>query len=412
MKVLHIVAGDLGGGAARGAYWLHQELRRLGVDSIILTDSRATYDDPSVFSIRTNIFGRALGYVRRQIDKLPSRLYLNREKRIFSTGIIGVDFTNTRHYRNADLVHLHWICKGLINMKHLSKVDKPIVWTLRDMWPFTGGCHYSLDCVNFRSGCGECMQLHSEKVNDLSAFILRRKKKYIPPAMQIVGISTWITEQARSSALFRAFNLRTIENNVRVDDFYRIDKSSARHELGIETNKKIILVGATGLNDFYKGFSKFIESLSFLDPSEYYLCFFGSTGSSELDGLGFEYTSLGYLTDQSALRNAYSCADVFVAPSVMEAFGKTLVEAMACETPVVCFDATGPKDIVTHQKNGYKALPFDSGSLAEGIKWVANAPNYQELCTNARNTALGKFDSKVVAKKYVELYKEMLSKSN
>ena len=99
---------------------------------------------------------------------------------------------------------------------------------------------------------------------------------------------------------------------------------------------------------------------------------------------------------------------MFVAPSLMDAFGKTLAEAMACGTPVVCFDATGPKDIVDHKINGYLAKPFESEDLADGIEWVLNASNYDELCLNAREKVVREFDSEVVAKKYIKLYEEIL----
>ena len=93
----------------------------------------------------------------------------------------------------------------------------------------------------------------------------------------------------------------------------------------------------------------------------------------------------------------------------MDAFGKTLAESMSCKTPVVCFDATGPKDIVTHKLDGYKAQPFESKDLANGIEWIVQNNNYDELCNNARQKVLNEFDSKVIAKKYIELYTEILS---
>ena len=75
---------------------------------------------------------------------------------------------------------------------------------------------------------------------------------------------------------------------------------------------------------------------------------------------------------------------------------------------MVCFDATGPKDIVSHKVDGYKATPFDSTSLAEGIAWVADAPNSTELSISARRKVMERFDSKGVAEKYLQLYTEML----
>ena len=172
----------------------------------------------------------------------------------------------------------------------------------------------------------------------------------------------------------------------------------------------MILAGATDLNAFYKGFSKLLEALKYLDKNQYYLCFFGRIDSSVVQSLDFEYTSFGFMYDDVSLMLIYSSADVFVAPSLMEAFGKTLAESMACGTPVVCFDATGPKDIVTHKLDGYKATPFDPKSLAKGIEWVLDSPDYKKLSDNSRRKVVMEFDNKVVAGKYAELYEEILTR--
>ena len=149
-----------------------------------------------------------------------------------------------------------------------------------------------------------------------------------------------------------------------------------------------------------------------MDKTKYFLCFFGKLDSKIIENLGFEYKNFGYLNDNISLRLTYSCADVFVAPSLMEAFGKTLAESMACRTPAVCFDATGPKDIITHKVDGYKAKPFEGEDLANGIEWVLNNDNYDKLCRNARKKVMENFDIKVIAEKYKKLYKEIIANEN
>jgi len=126
--------------------------------------------------------------------------------------------------------------------------------------------------------------------------------------------------------------------------------------------------------------------------------------------MGVSNTSLGYLDSTEDLRAAYSAADVFVAPSRMDAFGKTLVEAMLCGTPVVCFDAGGPKDIVEHRVTGYLAEPFSPEDLARGIRWVLEqSPGVQaDMCRNAQSQARERFDSRVIAEQYLELYRDIM----
>lgn len=411
MKILHIVAGNLGEGAARGAYWLHQGLCEQGIDSKIYTNSKTTLGDNRVISISKTKKGKVISMVRGQLDSLLTMFYPKRKRIIFSSGMFGFDFTKSKECQDADIIHLHWINDGFINIKHLETIDKPIVWTMRDMWPMTGGCHVAkaLDCENYKIGCGNCEQLNSNSSYDLSKIILNRKKKYLPKNMKMIGISHWLTEEAQQSELFKEFDVRTISNNVNTKEFFPVDKIIAKEILGIDTDKKIILTGSTTAKDFHKGFGKYLDAIETLDKEKYFLCFFGNLDKNIADSIGFEYKSFGYLYDNVSLRLVYSCANVFVSPSLMDAFGKTLAESMACATPVVCFDATGPKDIVTHKKDGYRAKPFDITDLANGMEWILNNENYDELGKNAREKVLREFDSTVVAKKYVELYKEVLN---
>jgi glycosyltransferase involved in cell wall biosynthesis len=408
MKILHIVAGDLTGGAARGAYWLHLGLLELGVDSKIFTNSKTLFDDNAIISVNKTKKDKFLNLLRMNIDPCITSCYPKRKKVIFSTGLFGVNFTKTQYYKEADIIHLHWICGGFVNIKHLKKINKPIVWTLRDMWPMTGGCHFSMDCTNYETGCGNCLQLNSNTKYDLSKYILKRKINNLPKNIHIVGISNWMSDQARTSKLFNSSPVSTIFNNINTKEFFPTSKKNARTIVNIQTDKKVVLVGAAYINDYYKGFSKYLEALAFLDRSKYFLCFFGNLNKKILQNIEFDYYCFGFLTDNVSLRLVYNCADVFVAPSVMEAFGKTLVESMACGTPVVCFDATGPKDIVSHKIDGYKAKPFDSEDLARGIEWVLYEANYNELCKNAREKAVCQFDSVKIAKEYIDLYRCLL----
>ncbi len=407
MKILHLVAGDLSGGAARGAYWLHHALLDLGVASEILTNSRNVSQYTHVHSIAERPVSKLKSMVRTQLDRLPASLYRHRKRWIFSTGLVGYNFTGTPQYKDADVVHLHWINSGFVNMAHLAKVDKPIVWTMRDMWPMTGGCHYAVECEKYKDGCGCCEQLASHGKYDLSRLILKRKIKKMPSKLIVVGISSWLRDCARKSKIFRDFDVRAISNNIDSFLFSPVDKKTAKKLLDLPDDKKVILVGAQNLRDPWKGFGLYLDSLRYLNKEDYLLLFFGSVDKYTLNDLGFASKSLGFLHDSLSLRVAYSAADVFVSPSTMEAFGKTIAEAMACRTPAVCFDATGPADIVTHKIDGYKAVPFKAQDLACGIEWVVNNASYDSLCVRARDKVVKKIDSRVVAMKYIDLYNEI-----
>ncbi len=408
MKILHIAAGNLSGGAARGTYWLHLGLRDIGLESRILTSSKSTLGDQDVNTINRAFFLKIVNWSRRKLDRiLPKFLGVDKEV-AFSTGLFGYDFTNTREYHEADVIHLHWINAGFVNISDLKKIKKPIVWTLRDMWPMTGGCHYALGCDRFKIGCGQCPLLNGNKLKDLSKFIWSRKKKFLNPKITLVGISNWISEQAKESELFRNFPVHTIENNIDLSDFFPEDKEKAKKVLSISTNRKIVLVGAHSVKSYYKGFDKFLEALTYLDGSKYLICTFGNLEQRELSEKDFEFHNFGFINDVNFLRAAYSMSDVFVAPSIMEAFGKTIAESMASGTPVVCFNATGPRDIVDHKVNGYKAEPFDPKELAKGIEWISKNTDYSKLSANAIEKVRTKYDSKIIAKKYESLYENIV----
>ena len=410
MKVLHLAAGELSSGAARGAYWLHQALREIGVDSTILTNATETYGDDSVISLARSPLQRLKFAVTKRVGRAPVRAYRNRQRRIFNTGLDGIDFTRHPAYAAADLIHLHWI-NGLVRIGMLKKVKRPVVWTLRDMWPFTGACHYAFDCERYTDACGRCPQLRSDHERDLTHYVLRHKQRSLPRGIRVVGISRWISECAKESALFRDCEVTTISNNVDVRAFAPLPKSEARQALGLDDGKRIVLVGAQDAASFYKGFDFFIEALTRLERDDLHVLLFGGSVASVPDSVGVQSTHLGFLSDIDELRVAYSAADVFVAPSRMDAFGKTLVEAMACETPVVCFDATGPRDIVEHRVSGYKAEPFSASDLARGMRWILEQPAeaHAALCKNARERAERRFDSRVIARQYESLYSEALA---
>jgi glycosyltransferase involved in cell wall biosynthesis len=409
MKILHLVAGELNGGAGRGAYWLHQGLRDLGVESTILTNAKEDLGDGSVISLTDSAFGKLKFSILYRLGQLPLQLYRKRQPSIFSTGFSGVDITRHSAYRASDLVHLHWV-NGLVRTRSLRNINKPVVWTLRDMWPFTGGCHHSLGCDRFTGSCGRCPQLESSRDHDLTRYVLRHKERSLPENLCIVGISQWMSECARRSALFRSRRVTTISNNIDTQQFFPVSKKFARQALGLDDNKKIVLAGAQDVASVYKGFDLFLEATKHLPKEDVQVVLFGNVDSGVKESFSVPSTTLGYLSDAVALRLAYSAADVFVAPSRVDAFGKTIVEAMSCGTPAVCFNATGPRDIIKHKESGYLAEPFNAQDLSQGIQWVLNlSPDaYAESCQAARLRAQHLFDSRVIAKAYMALYQDML----
>ena len=410
INVLHVVAGDLGLGAARGALWLHNGLLEQGFNSYLLSNSTINQNHKNVISTSASAKKKLLNFIKNKLDKAVKSLYKKSNDGIFSSGCFGTDITKLDLYKKCDIINFHWINNGFINMNLFHKIDKPIVWTIRDMWPLTGGCHYAINCDNYAKSCGKCPFLNSHTGVDASRLIFKRKKRLYRKDINIVAISNWLADEAKRSSLLKGNPIRMIPNNYDASIFFPLDKEDSRRFLGLTTQKKVILVGSININAEWKGYNKFIKALEFLNPDDYMVCTFGKGDTTQVAKKGFEVLNLGFLHDDVSMRIAYNIADVFVAPSLLEAFGKTIVEAMGCGIPVVCFDSTGPKDLVEHKQNGYKAIPYSPRDLANGISWVTTNKDYGALKNSAISKALKTYEKSVVAKTYMELYKTILKK--
>ena len=410
MKILILSTLDIQGGGSKAAYRLHKALLNSGVDSQMLVQSKSS-DDYTVSGASAKV-QKGLAILRPTIDSLPVRRYKNRSKTLFSPSWLGFsNIVEKINDINPDIVHLHWISGGMMRVEDIARIKAPIVWSLHDMWAFTGGCHYNEECEGYKKSCGNCKVLGSSKESDLSRKIFKRKQKAFASKkdMTIVGLSNWLNECSKSSTLLKDKNHRNLPNPVNTNTFKPFDKEKARELWSFPKDKKLVLFGAMGAtSDPRKGFKELSDAMEHLTSKDIEFVVFGSGKPQNAPDFGFKTHYLGILHDDVSLITLYSAVDVMVVPSLQEAFGQTASESMSCGTPVVAFGATGLLDIVVHQKTGYLAKPFESKDLADGIEWILNTPYYYELCMNAREKVVREFDSKVVAGKYEELYEKIL----
>lgn len=421
MKILHLNSSDTDGGAARGAFWLHTALREAGADSTMLVARKRT-DNDTVLNLG-GVVQKGIYLFRSEVlDGLPLRRYQKRSSDFFSTCYSPFWFPEGISKRvkavNPDIINLHWICHGFLPPEVFSKFNKPIVWTLRDMWGFTGGCVYTGDCTRYEYSCGQCPQLSSESERDVSKALWQRKHHSLRNLnLTIVTISHWLADCARKSSLFRDRRVEVIHNAVDITVFKPIRKHIAREILGLSQDSNIILFGAiSATKDVRKGFQYLVPALQHLSNAGFgastELLVFGSSKPKTPVNLGMPTRYMGSLNDEITLALVYAAADVMVVPSVQEAFGKTAIEALACGTPVVSFDSTGLKDIVEHQQNGYRAKCFDPDDLAKGIAWVLkDQDQWQHLSYRARQKVEKEFSLEVQANAYLKLYQSILSQS-
>ncbi|WP_075520317.1 glycosyltransferase [Candidatus Pelagibacter communis] len=400
LKIIHLVGGNKNSGAFKGADLLNKDLKRNYIDSNIL------YEEEESFTKKIK------AKFRQTFEKFPKILYPKRISASFSSSIIGHNFFNNQKYKNSDIVHLHWINNGFFNISSIPKIKKPVVWTIRDMWPFTGGCHYTLGCNKFTSNCQSCPQLKSNFKYDLSTFNQNRKLKYFNKNISFVVNSNWMRKMAEKSTVLRNFEILTFYPSFDIDNFFE-DKSENNETINLNPNKKIILYGAQNIEAEYKGFKYFLDSIDYLDKSKFQIVFFGNFWKQEkIKNKRIEYTNLGFINDIKIQRKLYSIADVFVATSLQEGFPKTVAESLLCNTPVVYFKDTAIEDICESKIiGGYGANYKDSKDIAKGINWVLENEQFSKnIAIEAEKKIKKNFNSKKLIQKYINLYQEILNK--
>ncbi|WP_019504098.1 glycosyltransferase family 4 protein [Pleurocapsa sp. PCC 7319] len=413
MKILHVASSE-GSGAGRAALRIHQGLLAEAVNSSAIVLYKKS-DDLSVSSLN-----KTTSFYKQAQDKLSKRItkkFFNCDT-IFSANYTPSLILKEIKERNADVVNLHWIGREFFKIEELTKVQTPLIWTLQDMWPFTGGCHYSEDCDRYTKSCGACPQLGGNKERDLSRWIWERKTKaWQDLDLTIVAPSNWIADCAKSSSLFRDRRVEVIPFCLDTDKYKPVDRKIARELLSLPQDKQLILFGAfSSTTDERKGFQLLVPALQSLNQDGWgesvELLVFGASQPKEPIELGFKANYLGRFDDDVSLSLLYSAADVMIVPSIQESFGQTASESLACGTPVVAFDATGLKDIVDHQQNGYLAKPYEVEDLAQGIAWVLeDRERHQKLRINAREKAIASFRLELQARRYSSLYEEILTTS-
>jgi glycosyltransferase involved in cell wall biosynthesis len=413
LKILTVSTHDAKGGAARAAYRLHNALQGIGVESKMLVQVKDS-DDYTVSGPATSL-DKAIVVLRSLLEGLPIVLYKKRIKTTFSMAWMPSSSVIQKiNSSNADIVHLHWI-SGMLSLEGIAKINKPIVWTLHDMWAFTGGCHINNGCEKYLSECGAYPNLGSMNTNDLSALIFKRKKRTFSRVnnMAVIGVSRWLTDQAKSSTLFRDKYIINIPNPINTHTFSPLNKAVAKDMLGFSPRIKIILFGAMRATvDLNKGFSKLSQALLKIKSDDIALAIFGAGQPKDDNDFGFPVHYMGRLYDDLTLRVIYSAADVTVVPSRQESFSQAASESMACGTPVVAFGATGLLDIIEHKQNGYLAKPFDPDDLAQGIDWILSHPDPGFLSQNSRQKVLDYFEASKVARQYLDLYERILEGIN
>lgn len=432
MRICQVSTYDDAGGAAIAAARLHRGLLGHGCDSIMYV-ARSERHDPAIHRYerpQRNLLERAAlkirSYSEARIGRLGKHIryappwanldYYNSMRpsgfEMFSSTRVPDGTGVMRRMPVCDVINLHWINDFIDPALFLDRTaGKPVVWTLHDMNPFTGGCHHADDCEKYMIRCGACPQLGLNARHDLSTYGFERKSlafsRRTAKDLRIVAPSRWMARRAGRSALIARFPIEVIPNGVDLDSFAPREKTWARNVLGIPVQAKVILFIAALLSNERKGFRLLLDALKALDVADnMHLLSVGTMSESIVSPLRLHH--LGNIKNERLLSLVYSAADLFVIPSVVENLPNTVLEAMACGTPVVGFDVGGIPEMVHPGITGELAPAGDTLALRAAIQSILDSTaKRKEMSENCRSMIVKEYSADLCVDRYVQLYSEI-----
>lgn len=363
----------------------------------------------NVYTVKRSKVYSIYYFITNKIEKLVMKKYKNRMQLPFSFGNIGMNITKKNIVNDVDIIHLHWINDyiSIRGISQLSKLKKPIVWTMHDSWAFTGGCHVRYGCNSYeKAGCHNCHELAAGTPTKVSFDILKKKRKYWRNNNIVaVAPSKWMYESILRSKLFS--DVRYIPNFV--------DTKTYSEKVYRSDDRIHILFGAVNATSVpYKGYTYLLDSLDYIFENypqyanKFEIQIFGSESVEENDILvKFKRSSYGVLNSDIDLAMAYQGADIYVLPSLDDNLPSTVLESMSCGTPVVAFNVGGIPDMIDHQYNGYLANYKQSEDLAKGIIWVIDNNKDFSISRRARKKIESNFSEEIVIPQYIELYNSL-----
>jgi glycosyltransferase involved in cell wall biosynthesis len=404
MRVIHLNHSDIVGGAARAAYRIHHCLRDAGTDSRMWV-KHAKSGDWTVEAPSSRL-EKLTAHIRERVARQLRRTLKTANPIIHSPAVSPSQWAQRINQSDADVVHLHWAAGEMISVADIGRIQKPMVWTLHDMWAFCGAEHYTED-DRWRKGYRADNRPAYESGFDLNRWTWERKRKNWTRPIHVVAPSRWMAECVRSSALMADWPVHLIPNAIDTGRWRPIDQHLARDLLGLPRDVPLLLFGAMGGGrDLRKGYDLLLEVLTHLrgELPGLQLLVFGQSEPKDTPDIGFPVHYTGHLQDALSLRTLYSAANALVVPSRQDNLPNTAVEAHACGTPVVAFDIGGQPDIVEHERTGFLAKPFDTAELAKGLRWTLTDADPNLISRRARDKATRDFAYPVVAAQYRQTY--------
>ena len=345
-------------------------------------------------------------YLLKKVFRVTSHVYFSVNK--YQSVFHRLWFRKSNN-TNRDITHLHWVGNGFITLGNLRKIKGPIVVTLHDMWFITGGCHVNLECSNYLNDCRTCPRVRNSIMgHNVIKWSFQDKKKFFGSGrVEVVVLSTWMQELALQSPILNGVKVHLIPNGIDQNRFKPINRIEARRLFNFDIEDSLILFGGiSALSDHNKGFDLLKSAIKNFrgNRNNLKLITFGSPrfDLEHIDGV--PTINVGILQDEESISALYSAVNVVAVPSRQESFSQICAESISCGTPVIAFNHSGPKDIISHKQTGYLARPYDVLEFAQGLEWLIG----QDLRKACKQSALVKFDLDKIAKKHIDVYENIL----
>lgn len=414
MRVVHVATSAIHGGAGRAARRLHEAMLSEGVDSLLLTG-----DHPS--ALASQGVPAAVGMP----GGLRLRSRLERARTIGSARARGRVFSSGLHRSNhleglirnlaPDVVNLHWTGAGFFGTRDLASLSAPVVWTMCDMWPITGGCHYPGFCDRYAQACGNCPVLGSQRDRDLSRKGWKAKAIAYEqlPGLALVAKSTWMMRAVENSSLAVRHRLYRIPNGIDTTTWTPLDQRDSRRELGLEIDQPAVAFVADSVLDPRKGFDLTVESVRRMQErtGPMSLLVVGMGDEREIrqrhslpESIGL--VILGKVHDTEILKAVYSAADVTLLTSREENLANVALESMACATPVAAFDIGGNADVVLPGVSGWLSPAFDVSDLADRALSLIGKQGARD---SSRQDVVDRFSWGTVVSAYLSVYRTLVA---
>tara|TARA_B100001063_G_C16728436_1_gene537846 strand:+ start:200 stop:1471 length:1272 start_codon:yes stop_codon:yes gene_type:complete len=409
MKVIHLAYSDYIGGASIAAKRIHLSLLNKNIESELWVDESCK-KIPNSFELNNKL--EKIFKKIRIFSILPLLKLVKTDVPIHhSISVLGSKWPDKINNSDADIVNLHWVQRETVSIKDISKIKKPIIWTLHDMWAFCGAEHYTKN-DRWEKGYKLNNRPSYESGFDINRWTWQRKKKYWKKQFQIVTPSNWLSYCVSKSALMQDWPVSVIPNPIDKDFWKPINKYIAKKKMNLPTGVPLILFGADGgSKDLRKGYNLLLSALNNLknvnESTKIELVVFGQKRPLFFTDYKFPIHFVGHLEDKK-LRDVYNAVDVMVIPSKQDNLPNTAVEAQICGIPVVSFDIGGLADIIDHKKTGYLARPFDTYDFADGISWVLKNNKENQLSSQSRKQAIKNFNKDKIADSYINIYKKKI----